>query len=107
MVEHDEDAISKADHIIDIGPGAGVHGGEVVVAGSLNNVLECKDSMTGKYLSKTLKKIAGPPERRIPHPERWITIKSAKANNLKNIDVSIPVGVLTCVTECQVQVNQP
>ncbi len=97
VVEHDEDAISKADHIIDIGPGAGVHGGEVVVAGSLSNVLECKDSMTGKYLSKTLK-IAGPPERRIPHPERWITIKSAKANNLKNIDVSIPVGVLTCVT---------
>ena len=93
VVEHDEDAISKADHIIDIGPGAGVHGGEVVVAGSLNNVLECKDSMTGKYLSKTLK-IAGPPERRIPHPERWITIKSAKANS-KNIDVSVPVGVLS------------
>ncbi len=97
VVEHDEDAISQADHIIDIGPGAGVHGGEVVAAGDLKTILKCPDSVTGQYLSKQIK-IHSPSELRQPKADRWIEIIGASGNNLKSINAQIPLGLLTCIT---------
>ncbi len=95
VVEHDEETMLEADHIVDIGPGAGVHGGEVVFSGPVKELLKCEKSITGDYFSGR-RKIAVPKERRAP--KDWITIKGAKENNLKNLDVSIPLGTLTCIT---------
>jgi excinuclease ABC subunit A len=98
VVEHDEDTIRQADYILDLGPGAGVHGGEVVAAGTLEEVLQNKRSMTARYLTGELS-IPIPKQRVKPSPERgWLEIISASENNLKNIDVRIPLGTLTCVT---------
>ncbi|ADQ07018.1 excinuclease ABC, A subunit [Caldicellulosiruptor hydrothermalis 108] len=96
VVEHDEDTIRSADFIVDIGPGAGEHGGKVVAAGTLDDIISCEESITGQYLSGK-KKIEIPERRREPDG-RWLTIKGASENNLKNIDVSFPVGLFTCVT---------
>ena len=97
VVEHDEDVIKSADHIIDIGPAAGEHGGEVVVQGSLNDIISCEKSLTGDYLSGR-KKIALPLRRRSYNLKRCIEVKGAAENNLKNIDVQFPLAVFTCVT---------
>ena len=95
VVEHDEDTMRAADYIVDIGPRAGVHGGEVVAAGTVNDIMKCKKSITGDYLSGR-KKIEVPSERR--QPTGWIKVRGARENNLKNIDVEFPLGVMTCVT---------
>ena len=97
VVEHDEDVIENADHIIDIGPAAGAHGGEVVVEGSLEDVCKCKRSITGKYLSGK-SKIELPAKRRRYSLRRCIEVKQASENNLKEINVKFPIGVFTCVT---------
>lgn len=95
VVEHDEDTMRAADYIVDIGPGAGLHGGEVVAQGTVEDIIKAKNSITGKYLSGELK-IDVPKERL--KPNGYIEIKGAKQNNLKNIDVKFPVGVMTAVT---------
>ena len=95
VVEHDEDTMFAADHIIDIGPGAGVNGGAVVAEGTAEDIMNCKDSITGDYLSGR-RKIPVPEERKTP--TGYLTIRGARQNNLKNIDVDIPLGVMTCVT---------
>ena len=95
VVEHDEDTMRAADYIVDIGPKAGVHGGEVVATGTAEDIMKCKDSLTGAYLSGRIK-IPVPTTRKTP--TGFITVKGARENNLKNIDVDIPLGVLTCVT---------
>ncbi|MBO5976120.1 MAG: excinuclease ABC subunit UvrA, partial [Oscillospiraceae bacterium] len=96
VVEHDEDTMRAADFIVDIGPGPGVHGGEVVCAGSLEEVCACERSYTGQYLSG--KKSIPVPAKRRECDGRYLTIRGARENNLKNIDVEIPLGVMTCVT---------
>ena len=96
VVEHDEDTIRAADYIVDIGPKAGVHGGEVVCAGSLEDICACEPSLTGQYLSGKLR--IPVPEKRRKAEKGSINIIGAKENNLKNIDVSFPLGVVTCVT---------
>ena len=95
VVEHDEDTMRAADYIVDIGPAAGVHGGEVVAAGTAADIMKCKKSITGAYLSGRIK-IPVPQERR--KPTGFLTIKGARENNLKNIDVDIPFGIMTCIT---------
>lgn len=95
VVEHDEDTMMAADYIVDIGPGAGEHGGEVVAAGTAKQIMKCKNSITGDYLSGR-KKIPVPKERRPATGE--LIIRKAAQNNLKNIDVTFPLGVMTCVT---------
>ncbi len=95
VVEHDEDTIRAADYVVDIGPGAGVNGGQVIYAGKVDRLLDCTDSVTGDYLSGR-KKIPLPEKRR--KPTGWLRIKGAAENNLKNIDVSVPLGIFTCVT---------
>lgn len=95
VVEHDEDTMREADYILDIGPGAGVHGGEIVAFGTPKQVMKSKKSITGQYLSGK-KKIEVPKERR--KPVDFVTVKNAHENNLKNIDVKIPTGVITAVT---------
>ena len=95
VVEHDEDTMRAADYIVDVGPGAGSHGGEIVAAGSLKDIIKCKKSLTGAYLGGKIK-IPVPQERR--KPSGYITIRGARENNLKNIDVQIPLGIMTCVT---------
>lgn len=95
VVEHDEDTMRAADYIVDIGPAAGVHGGEVVAAGTAADIMKCKKSITGEYLSGRIK-IPVPQERR--KPTGFLTIKGARENNLKNIDVDIPLGIMTCIT---------
>ena len=96
VVEHDEDTMRAADWIVDIGPEAGVHGGNVVYSGEVPGLLKCKNSLTGKYLSGKLK-IPVPENRRKPD-DRWLEIIGAAENNLKNITVKLPIGVFTCVT---------
>ncbi len=96
VVEHDEDTMRAADYIVDIGPAAGVNGGEVLYSGDVAGLLKCKNSITGQYLSGKLS-IPVPEERRVPS-DRWLKVKGAAENNLKNIDVDIPLGVFTCVT---------
>ena len=95
VVEHDEDTIRNADFVVDVGPQAGVHGGEIVAAGPVEEIIKNKNSITGKYLSGEYK-IEVPDVRQTP--KGWFTVKGAKQNNLKNIDVNFPVGVLTAVT---------
>ena len=97
VVEHDEDAIRAADHIVDIGPGAGVHGGEIVAQGQLKDILKAKDSLTGQYLSGK-RRIEVPKRRRSADPERMLRIVGASGNNLKDIDAEIPAGLFTCIT---------
>ncbi len=96
VVEHDEQTILSSDHVIDMGPGAGANGGKVVFSGSPEQLLRSEDSLTGKYLSKCLS-IPVPSKRRRPN-YRFLTIKGANENNLKNLDVSFPLGLLICVT---------
>lgn len=95
VVEHDEDTMRAADFIVDIGPKAGSHGGEVVAYGTAEQIMKCKNSITGAYLSGRIK-IPVPKERR--KPTGFITVKGARENNLKNIDVDFPLGIMTCVT---------
>jgi len=95
VVEHDEDTMMAADYLVDIGPGAGSHGGEIVMAGTPAEIMACEASLTGQYLSGK-KFIPVPSKRR--KPTGWLTVKGAKENNLKNIDVDIPLGVFCCVT---------
>jgi len=97
VVEHDEDAIRNADHIIDIGPGAGVHGGEVVVSGTLQDIVSHPASLTGAYLSGE-RCIDIPKARRPVDPKRLITIQGASGNNLQDVQLELPIGLLTCVT---------
>lgn len=97
VVEHDEDAIRNADHIIDIGPGAGVHGGEIVAQGQLEDILNSEDSLTGKYLSGRLK--IDVPEHRVPfQKEKTLSLIGASGNNLRDVTLDIPLGLFTCVT---------
>ncbi|MBM7071466.1 excinuclease ABC subunit UvrA [Shewanella sp. 202IG2-18] len=97
VVEHDEDAIRMADHVIDIGPGAGVHGGQVIADGTFDDITSCKESVTGQYLSGELKiHVKGD---RVPYDaNKLIELKGASGNNLKHVDLAIPVGLMTCVT---------
>ncbi len=97
VVEHDEETIRSADYIIDLGPGAGEHGGEVVVAGTLEDVINCPESITGQYLSGK-RRIEVPKQRRLPHPDKWLVLRGARANNLKNLTVRFPLGTFICVT---------
>lgn len=97
VVEHDEDAIRMADHVIDIGPGAGVHGGMVVAEGNVEEIIANPNSLTGQYLSG-VKKIAVPEQRTPKDVKKTVELKGAVGNNLKNVDLSIPVGLFTCVT---------
>ncbi|HHJ80479.1 MAG TPA: excinuclease ABC subunit A, partial [Candidatus Tenderia electrophaga] len=97
VVEHDEDAIRSADYVLDIGPGAGVHGGEIVAQGTPQQVFDNPNSLTGQYLSGK-KEISIPAQRTTNNPERQISIRGATGNNLKGIDVDIPQGLMTCVT---------
>ncbi|MCF4008841.1 excinuclease ABC subunit UvrA [Rheinheimera sp. UJ63] len=96
VVEHDEDAVRMADHIIDIGPGAGVHGGYIVAQGSLEQVMAEPESLTGQYMAGT-RKIAVP-EKRTALTDKWLEVTGASGNNLKNVDLAIPFGVMTCIT---------
>ena len=96
VVEHDEDTMRAADFIVDVGPGAGIHGGEIVAAGTLEEILQVERSVTGQYLSG-VKKIPVPSRRRAGNGSK-LAVKGARENNLKNIDVEIPLGTLTCVT---------
>lgn len=97
VVEHDEDAIREADFVIDIGPGAGVHGGQVIAQGSLEDILKSEDSLTGKYLSGR-EKIDIPAERTPTQDGKWITLKGAKGNNLNDVTLNVPIGLMTCIT---------
>ena len=96
VVEHDEDTMRAADYLVDVGPGAGVHGGEIVAAGTVDDIIKSERSVTGQYLSGKMK-IPVPPQRR-KQDGRFLTIHGAAENNLKNIDVNIPIGLFTCVT---------
>ena len=96
VVEHDEDTMRAADFLVDVGPGAGSHGGEIVAAGTLEDIIACPRSVTGQYLSG-VKKIPVPASRR-PGNGKYLTIRGASENNLKNVDVGIPLGTFTCVT---------
>ncbi len=97
VVEHDEDAIRLADYVVDIGPGAGIHGGRIVAEGTPDEVMAHPDSLTGKYLSGRVK-INYRPERTRRDPKMLIKLKGARGNNLRNVDLEIPVGLLTCIT---------
>ncbi|MGF1692743.1 excinuclease ABC subunit UvrA [Photobacterium kagoshimensis] len=97
VVEHDEDAIRAADHVIDIGPGAGVHGGQIIAEGTMEDILKAPESLTGQYLSG--KQAIAIPEHRIPmDPAKTVKLLGASGNNLNNVDVEIPVGLFTCIT---------
>ncbi|MCG3462108.1 excinuclease ABC subunit UvrA [Xenorhabdus bovienii] len=97
VVEHDEDAIRAADHVIDIGPGAGVHGGRIVAEGTIEDIMTNKDSLTGKFLSGKCK--IAIPEQRVPaNPDKILELIGAKGNNLKKVTLKLPVGLFTCIT---------
>ena len=98
VVEHDEDAIRAADHIIDIGPGAGVHGGHIIAEGTYAELAEHADSLTGQYLSGKLKIEVPKTRTQPPHPEQQIKLMGAAGHNLKKVDLTLPLGVMTCVT---------
>ncbi|MCB5186021.1 excinuclease ABC subunit UvrA [Methylobacillus gramineus] len=97
VVEHDQDAIMAADYVVDIGPGAGEHGGNIVAVGTPAEIQANKDSLTGQYLSGT-REIAIPKKRHAPDPERWLKLINATGNNLREVSMELPVGLLTCVT---------
>jgi excinuclease ABC subunit A len=97
VVEHDEDAIRLADHVIDIGPGAGVHGGRIIAQGKVKDIMNTPESITGQYLSGT-KQIAIPSVRHPARDKQWLKLVGAKGNNLQNVTLEIPFGVMTCVT---------
>ncbi|HCD17647.1 MAG TPA: excinuclease ABC subunit A, partial [Rhodobiaceae bacterium] len=97
VVEHDEEAIMAADHVVDIGPGAGVHGGEIIAQGAPAKIISTKKSLTGQYLAGT-KQVPMPTKRRATKAGKCITLKNARGNNLKNVDAEIPLGTFTCVT---------
>ena len=97
VVEHDEEAINAADHVIDMGPGAGVHGGRVVKQGSPDDIARCKESLTGAYLSGR-KRIDMPLQRTKPDPERVVVLSGATGNNLKSVRLELPLGLMTCIT---------
>lgn len=97
VVEHDEEAIMSADHVIDIGPGAGIHGGRIIAQGTANEIAANQNSLTGQYLSRSLS-ITIPQQRHLPDDNKQLTISGARGNNLKSIDLSIPAGLFTCVT---------
>ncbi|XZG69725.1 excinuclease ABC subunit UvrA [Chitinibacteraceae bacterium HSL-7] len=97
VVEHDEDAIRAADWLVDMGPGAGVHGGEVIASGTPDEVFAEPRSITGQFMSGK-RQIAVPEQRRQPDPERWLIVRGAHGNNLKYVDLALPVGLMTCVT---------
>ncbi|MEO8300421.1 MAG: excinuclease ABC subunit UvrA, partial [Rhizomicrobium sp.] len=97
VVEHDEDAIRSADHVIDMGPGAGVHGGHIIAEGTPADIIASKKSLTGKYLSG-VENIPIPAQRRKPVHNRWLKVVGARGNNLKNVTAQFPLGTLTCVT---------
>ena len=97
VVEHDEEAIMAADHVVDIGPGAGVHGGEIIAQGAPAKIISTKKSLTGQYLAGT-KQVPMPTKRRATKAGKCITVKNARGNNLKNVDAEIPLGTFTCVT---------
>ena len=97
VVEHDEDAIRAADHVIDIGPGAGVHGGDIIAEGDVNTIMECEHSLTGKYLSG--KEGIVVPKKRTPFDkDNVVKLIGASGNNLKDVDLTIPIGLMTCIT---------
>jgi excinuclease ABC subunit A len=97
VVEHDEEAIRSADHVIDIGPGAGVHGGEIVASGSVEKIEKTRKSLTGRYLSG--KESIAIPKKRVEYdPEKVLVLQGAKGNNLQDVDLTIPVGLFTCIT---------
>ena len=97
VVEHDEEAIRAADHVIDMGPGAGVHGGRVMAEGTPEQVAASPESLTGRYLSHVLR-IAVPERRELPEPDDWLRVFNARGNNLKGVNLEIPIGLMTCVT---------
>lgn len=97
VVEHDEDAIRTADYVIDMGPAAGIHGGEVISKGTPKEIANCQNSLTGQYLRGT-KFISLPEKRRAGHAGKFLQLKGAKSNNLKDVDVTVPLGTFTCVT---------
>jgi excinuclease ABC subunit A len=97
VVEHDEEAIRSADHIVDMGPGAGCHGGKIVSQGKPSDIMNDPASLTGQYLSGT-RRVAGPPRRTRRDPERQLCIRGANGNNLKSVNVDIPVGLMTCIS---------
>lgn len=97
VVEHDEDAIRQADHVVDIGPGPGVHGGEIVYTGKLDGLIKCKGSITGQYLSGK-RSIAIPSKRHKAKDGQYLELKGASGNNLQQVDLKLPVGVFTCIT---------
>ncbi|MDO9520768.1 MAG: excinuclease ABC subunit UvrA [Pseudohongiella sp.] len=97
VVEHDEDAIRAADHVIDIGPGAGVHGGEIVAQGQVADIIAAERSVTGQYLSGK-RRIELPTKRNKPDPAKWLHLKGARGNNLNKVNLKLPLGLMTCVT---------
>ncbi|WP_237154619.1 excinuclease ABC subunit UvrA [Oryzibacter oryziterrae] len=97
VVEHDEDAILAADHVVDVGPGAGIHGGEIIAEGTPSEIMANPNSLTGKYLSGAMA-IPVPDKRRKPQKGKYLRVVNARANNLKNVTADIPLGVFTCVT---------
>ncbi|WP_084705206.1 excinuclease ABC subunit UvrA [Beijerinckia mobilis] len=97
VVEHDEDAILAADHVVDVGPGAGIHGGEIIAQGTAREIMEIPASLTGQYL-RGIREVAVPGSRRKADPERVITISDAHGNNLKHVSTRVPLGLFTCVT---------
>ncbi len=96
VVEHDEETMREADFIVDVGLGAGEHGGNIIAAGTVDDIIACDESITGQFLSG--KREIKIPEKRRPTTDKWLNVKGAKVNNLKNIDVGIPLGIFTCVT---------
>ncbi|QLG89890.1 excinuclease ABC subunit UvrA [Chitinibacter bivalviorum] len=97
VVEHDEDAMRAADYLVDMGPGAGVHGGQVIAVGTPEEVFNNPDSITGQFMTGK-RKIAQPEKRRVPDPERWLYLIGATGNNLKDVTLELPVGLMVCIT---------
>ena len=97
VVEHDEDAIRAADYVVDMGPGAGEHGGNVLIAGTPKQVASCEDSLTGQYLSGK-QQIAIPAKRTPIDKSRILSLKGASGHNLKNVTLDLPLGLMTCIT---------